>query len=135
MTVKEHLKSVHTKLAEHHVAAAKFHKSLAKCFGMEKAQAMESSSDIADAHEGLAQQHIDLAEYHLTCCQDLSKAAGFDDLAKADGMMPDFVSALAPEVPSSVRMVLRSGQRDFSKVTDGMDTDLSKVIGLDETLQ
>lgn len=136
-TMKEHFKSLHAKEAEHHLAAAKLHKQLAKCFG--KAEGMESTGDIAAAHEGLAQQHLDLSEFHLECCKSLdssAKAMGGDDNL-LNRIVPDNVSAVHGDAPESafsrdgIRPVFRAGQREFSssEVAPGFE----KLVSIEDS--
>jgi hypothetical protein len=113
MTTREHLKAMHEKTAEFHIAAAKHHRTLAKCFG--KTEGIESASDIEAAHEGIAQQHVDLADFHVQCSKDLSasmKAAGMDN---GDQIAPDGVSAVITDF-SHVRAFPRHGSPDLGKV-------------------
>src|SRR5258708_1041763 len=119
MTMREHLRDVHEKSAEHHLQMAKGHKTIAKCFGsMEKAAGLESAEDLAAAHEGLAEEHIGMGEFHLACCKSLDKALVTEDLSKAFGMSdgdairPDGISAVIGDVPQHVRAILRAGQKE-----------------------
>jgi hypothetical protein len=138
MTMREHLQKVHTHSAEFHLAKAKAYRGLAKCFGMAKAE-MDRTDDadpenISSVLDDLAEQEDEMSAFHLECCDGLAKAAT-DDLTKADldRIAPDRVSAILPDVPSSIRAIPRAGQREvFGKATDGIDANLIKVIGLEE---
>jgi hypothetical protein len=226
-TMKEHLRKVHERHAEFHLAKAKSYKALGKCFGkMQKAAKSEmddadefDGQDIADELESLAEQELGMSEFDISCCKEFDKAAS-DDLSKTsrggsndvptgdfdakwlretaakhetaaresrgngdmkgekihaqlaiehrrmadfyeslpdveivapggsldspiswgkaqgmdrfDAIVPDGISGIVGEIPQHIRPVLRAGQREFGKVTDGMDAVLAKTIFGDE---
>jgi hypothetical protein len=129
MTTREHLKGMHTKDAEHHVAAAKHHRTLAKLFGK---MDIESAEDVAAAHEGLAQSHIAMSEFHLECCKGLDathKAMGMDG---GDALVPDFISSIAPDIPQHIRAIPRVGQPELALDKSAVSEQFQKLVSVDE---
>ena len=101
VTTREHLKAVHTRLAEHHIEKAKHHGAmhehhsrLAEHFG--KMDGHDETADchreMAEAHKAMTSEHTDMAEMHTQHAKDLSashKAAGM-----TDDVIPDRVSGI-----------------------------------------
>jgi hypothetical protein len=97
----------------------------------------ENEDDGEDAatlrfHKGAIAEHAAIAAHHLECC---NKAAT-SDLVKSDmdgdRIRPDGISSIIGEAPN-LRAIPRAGQRDiFGKASDGMDSQLAKIIGFSE---
>jgi hypothetical protein len=135
-------KSDHQASAEHHIRMGKLHKSalsaLKKARGMSDEDEEEgetggdpSMDSFEKFHKGAMAEHAEMASHHLEMCKtataDFSKSEGMD----RDGIRPDSISLLAPEIPQHIRAVPRAGQREIGKAID-VDASLAKVIGTDE---
>jgi hypothetical protein len=46
--------------------------------------------------------------------------------------MPDLISSVLPDVPQNIRAVPRAGQRELGKVSDGLDSQMVKILGFGE---
>jgi hypothetical protein len=119
MTLREHLKELHKNAAQHHLFKEKHHRSLATHYGklakMHKAEGVDTAGvydGISDEHASLADHHAAQEEFHTTAMQECEKAISAE-LGKLVGDRISSVTPTAPAFGSSVRPVLRAGQRDF----------------------
>ena len=120
MTMREHMRDTHEKLAAHHVRMGKIHNAALK-----KA-AMEDGDE--EFHKGAMAEHAAMAEHHLECCKAL------DATHKAmDGgdSWPTGLSIITPEIPQNIRAVPRAGQREIMNKAE-IAPGLEKVLGFDE---
>jgi hypothetical protein len=93
--------------------------------------------NIASICDDLADGEEEACQFSLDCCKGMDKIAE-GDLQKAFGMgadpgerlRPDQVSSIIGEMPDNVRPIFRTGQRDFQKLSDTVDANLGKVIGI-----
>ena len=125
-TMREHLKEMHTAHADFHARAAKAHSNIAKCFD-KMADGDENFSKLAEAHQSLADAHVDAGEFDVSCCKtlDMGKAMGMDG---GDGLVPDFISSITPEVPANIKAVPRYGspEIDLAKIEPA----LQRIVGI-----
>jgi hypothetical protein len=121
MTSKDHQAQ-----AAHHARMGRLHAT-----ALEKCRSMEDG-DGEEFHKAMLDEHANMANDHLECC----KALAAEELHKAslmerDAIRPDGVSSVIGEAPS-IRPVLRYGQREFGKTTDGITPELAKAIGISD---
>jgi hypothetical protein len=111
MKLREHLENLHKRLAEHHIARAKFHKAMGA--HLRKLDGDEYG-DMAAEHDGMDAEHANLADFHVECCKtfgSMGKATGmadFDELVPMAG-----ISAIHEAVPSNLRPIARYGGREL----------------------
>jgi hypothetical protein len=105
-----------------HASAARAHHEMSKC--------EDVSDEQRDFHKAMADAHTASGEYHSKCAAaiKIGKAAGMSD---GDAIRPDGISVVVGDAPS-IRPVLRYGQREFGKLSDGIDPELAKTIGISE---
>jgi hypothetical protein len=136
MHIKDHMHELHARLAEHHAKVARHHSTMAK---HHKELAANAEGDAADTHEAIGDEHSAMAEhhasegeFHLSCCKALAAAQKTMGMGNdpADALVPDFVSAIAPEIPMNVRAIPRAGQREFEKA-DAVPQELEKIVSFD----
>jgi hypothetical protein len=135
MTMKEHLVTLHKRLAEHHSTKAVHHTKLGAHYSklsddLSKTESTEAQADskslleeIGNMHHQVAAEHNDLAQHHLESCKLLKSVS--DDLNK---LQPAQVSVVAP----TRTPVLRPGMRELQP---GVSAEFSKIVGLDDADQ
>lgn len=131
MTAKEHLAAeVHTRLAQHHGAAAIFHNGKSKGHelraqlfqSLQKADGQDAHKKLAEIHERDAALHAEYASHHERMAQLHKKAAelcakAIDvvDLSKrGNELQPSPVSRVTPDIPN-LRAVPRIGAAPIPK--------------------
>jgi hypothetical protein len=126
MKVSEHLKARDVDHADNFTEAAKHFHKMHGHFAevadhMKKADHSGGAAELADCVHGVAEcckalgdQCLGMGEKfagHAKSVSETAKAFGLSD----DALEPSPISAVAPDVPKSVHMVLRSGQQLVSK--------------------
>lgn len=152
MRVADHLSNMHKMAAESHIAhakltrsmghefhklAAKFHKAMeldngAKENGDGDNGEIDSFDVLGDLCEECAKAHIAKADYHLRAGDGITqKAAGLAD--NGDGL-EDLrgISGVYPHDNSSVKAVLRHGQREIPNESGG---EMFNRIGLGDLMK
>jgi len=138
-SVREHLQTLHTEKAEHHITKSKHYAALHKHFaklaehfgGIDThADAGDALQKIAELHKAMSEHHTGRAEAHIAHAKELdaptTKAAGAGD--DGDRIVPDGISSILPsDVPS--RKVLRPGQPDFDVDVSGVPEMFHKLVG------
>jgi hypothetical protein len=123
--------------AEHEIHLGDIHGAAA----LERKEAGDASGE--KVHLLLQAEHRRMAEFYESLPKvegsrptgslydsfKIQKAQGMD---RFDAIVPDGISGIVGEIPQHIRPVLRAGQREFGKVTDGMDAVLAKTIFGDE---
>ena len=106
-----------------HARASRATGILEKCFS-KMAEGMDEGPE-RDNVEKIAAACADLSDCHK--CADADKVA--KAMGMGDALVPDFVSAIIPDAPQSVRPILRAGQRDFGEFekADGPFAEMFKV--------
>jgi hypothetical protein len=153
-TMKEHLQDGWTRQAEHQISKAKHHTSLSKAH-TDYAKAHQAMMDECDEdspefefykagrdfhlekaehHAATATEHTDMAEFCVECRKALDKVQGGElsksDLDRFDGIRPDFVSSIVPEIPQHLRAVPRAGQRSLDEMSK-VDANFEELLKLE----
>jgi hypothetical protein len=128
-TVRQHLARLHKSTSEHHSTMAKVHKAAMEEDESEQGPTNEHNNKF---HRGAMAAHEKAAEDHAEMCRDCEKAVSAGDFSK---LVPDRVSSVTPTAPafgSSVRPVLRTGQREFEK--PNVPLEFRSLVEVEDTL-
>jgi hypothetical protein len=147
-SVKEHLHSFHVRASQHHLARAKFHKSMSAHFhklaAMHKAaksemdeggEAMDLFESAAGEHNAMADECVSMGEFHTDCAKCLSDGAepaakaAMSDSARGAALVPDNVSGITPEAPANIRPVPRYGAPNIER--PGVPPEFEKMVAVE----
>jgi hypothetical protein len=140
MTLREHLKGLHKNAAEHHSIKEAHHRALSghyrKLAKLHKVDADTVDAagvyeGVSDSHAGLADHHAAQAEFHTTAMEECEKAVA----SELNKVIPDRISGVTPTAPafgSSVRPVLRTGQREFEKPS--VPLEFESLVAIEDSL-
>ena len=123
MTSKDHQAQ-----AAHHARMGRLHATaLEKCRSMEDGDGEE----IPQSHAGRTREHGERSSGMLQGSSPRRNCTKSSLMVERDAIRPDGVSSVIGEAPS-IRPVLRYGQREFGKTTDGITPELAKAIGISD---
>lgn len=137
--MSEHLKNLHSRLANHnihksahHAVLAEHYGKLAETFGKSEMTGHEGASEcfekIAHAHKAMGEHYAGEAEHHTKRAKalgDSHKAAGMNDDDEL-APLPEGISRVTP-TPAGVRAIIRSGQRE---IPIELDSKIAKIVGV-----
>ena len=121
-TVRQHLQTLHTNLADHHQKKTEHHAKMASHFAklakhLGKTETTEAAKDskgileaLASEHEEMSQHHAGQVEHHNAQVEACMKA----DAGDLNKLVPTSVSAVTP----GVRAVPRPGQQPVNKAPE-----------------
>jgi hypothetical protein len=137
MTMREHLRGMHTNAAEYHTRLAKCHNEMGKCFS----KLADSDDDNKDAfgqlaaqHKAMGAAHADAAEQSIACCKSLGKTAGDGD----DELIPVGVSAIyKSDYNQNLRAIPRNGSPNPGQLIDttGVGPRLAKLLEVSDEIE
>lgn len=155
MKVAEHLRAMHESAAAHHVALAKAHQKLSKCFsklaGLAENDGMpdhaEQCNEIAGAYQECCSAHTDAASSAVDMAKAVASMPALKVLDSAQGdtsllklvsrgneIEPLDISAIIPDAPpaASIRAVPRVGQRQPAPAAANVAVEFSHLVKLDD---
>jgi hypothetical protein len=108
MTVRNHLRELHTNAADTHTRLAKCHAAMGKCYSKlagSDDDNKDAFGELASQHQEMSKAHADAAEQSIACCKSLGKS----DEGDGDRLEPTHISAVYKSDNQNLRAVPRNG--------------------------